>query len=153
MSSDPKDLFVAKIVRRLEGLEFHLQSVQFEEAMKLVSGGRTRADRDGRIWKDHSYYALEMGGNGIPIAFPGFSAGRFDMWGEKELLLNKSPSVNLAPLLVVGLGKGVVINIPTVISETQLQLYVKGLQAAVRQFFIDFLKESEKNIRITTEEF
>lgn len=153
MSSDPKDLFVAKIIRRLDGLEFHIQSTQFEEAMRLISGGETRVDCDGRVWKGHSFYRLEMGANGIPTAFPGFSAGRFDTWGTKELLFNKSPSINLAPLLAVGLAKGVIIHIPTVISQKQLDLYVAQLQVAVRQFFIDFLKESEKNIRITTEEF
>lgn len=129
-------------------------SPQIEEMMKLISSGRTRRDFNGQIWEGNSFYHPEFGGNGIPVMLPGFTSGRFDMWGSKELLLSpRTPSFNLSLLLAVGLASGVNVKIPTVISDNHLKMYLQGLESAVRQLYIDFLKESTKNIRIYTEEF
>lgn len=153
-STSGTEIFSCTVNRRLTGLEFRLASPQIEEAMKLISNGRTRSEHNGNAWGGNTFYQVEFGTNGIPVALPGYTSGRFDMWGSKELLLTpRSPSFNLSPLLAVGLKDGVNIRIPTVISEPHLNQYLDGLKAAVRQFYIDFLKDSTKNIRITTEEF
>lgn len=150
-----RSFFDCAIHRRLTGLEFKLHSPQIEEVMKVVSLGRTAKERKGTEWGvGAGYYVLDMGTSGIPAAFPGFSAGRFDMWGSRELLLTpRLPSLNLSMLLAVGLGEEVVVRIPTVMSESQLKVFTDAFESAIRQFYIDFLKESVKNIRIYTEEF
>ncbi len=47
------------------------------------------------------------------------------------------------------LGAGVTLKVPTVISDPQLKQFMDSLASAARQFYVDFLKESTKNIRIT----
>lgn len=122
--------------------------------MKVVSGGRTRGPTDQEHrWGMLHHYLLDMGANGIPTCFPGFGSGRFDMWGSRELLLPRAPNVNLSPLLAVGLEKGVTIPVVTVMSNAQLQKYTEGLQTAINQFYVDFLRNDEVNIRITVEQF
>lgn len=153
-SNTGTELFTCTVNRRLTGLEFRLKSSQIEEAMRLISSERIRRDNNGNVWDGNTFYQVDMGSNGIPVSLPGYTSGRFDMWGSRELLLSpRTPNLNLSMLLAVGLKDGVNIRIPTVISETQLKLYLDGLKGAVRQFYIDFLKESTKNIRIITEEF
>lgn len=157
MSASPSgsDFFTCTVTRRLTGPEFRIASAQIEEVMKVISQGRVLQERDNLRW-GHApgYYAVDFGANGIPAFFPGFTSGRFDLWGSRELLLApRNPPLNLSMLLAVGLGSGITIKIPTVISDPQLKQYMDGLAAAVRQFYIDFLKESTRNIRITTEEF
>lgn len=123
--------------------------------MRTLSAGRTLTNREGHTWEGaSSFYSLAMGPNGIPAILPGFTAGRFDMWGSKELLLAREPKINLSMFLAVGLGSenGVTIRVPTVMSETQITTYVEGLKSAFRQFYIDFLRDSTRTIRITTEE-
>jgi hypothetical protein len=151
--STPNELLSCTLHRELNGLKIELASKKIEAAMRLVSGGRTRtSSENGLVWEGHTYYSLPMGTNGIPTAFAGFTAGRFDLWGAKELLFNREPTINLSMLLAVGLGDGVKIIVPTVISERTLIRFTEGFKSAVRQFYIDFLKESEITIRITTEE-
>lgn len=147
-------LFKCVVHRRLTGVEFTIKAPRIEEVMRLVSGGTTRGDRDGFTWGANRFYQLPMGANGIPTAFPGFSAGRFDLWGAKELLLSRAPAINLSFLLAVGLESeaGATIAVPTVISDTALTSYTEGLKSAVRQFYIDFLRDSTRTITITTEE-
>lgn len=154
-SNTGSNFFDCTVHRRLTGLELRLTSVQIEEVMKVISGGHIQKENASAKWNhEPGYYALNFGSNGIPVEFPGFTAGRFDMWGARELLLApRNPPLNLSMFTAVGLGSGISIKIPTVISEPQLKQYTDGLASACRQFYIDFLKESTKNIRITTEEF
>lgn len=104
-------------------------------------------------WGNTRHYLPEFADNGIPKALPGFSLGRFDMWGQRELLCLRNPRFNLSILLAVGLGseEGMSLVIPTVISPKSLEDYVEGLNASVRQLYIDFLKESTTNIHIITD--
>lgn len=107
-------------------------------------------------WGPVRHYLPEMTENGIPRGLPGFSHGRFDMWGSKELILSpRNPRLNFSMLLAHGLGsaEGVKLLIPTVISQAALDSFVEGLNAGVRQLYIDYLKESTTNIRIYTEQF
>lgn len=153
-ASTSSEFLRCTITRRQDGLEFRLFCPLIENAFRLLSNGRTRSESNGNRWSGASYYVVEYGPNGIPTALPGFTAGRFDMWGSRELLLRQAPLYNLSMLLAVGLGNenGVVVSVPTVISETTLNNYSEGFKSAVRQFYIDFLRESERTIRITTEE-
>lgn len=157
-SSPPKDLLTCTVTRRLNHLEFNLKSAQIEEAMRLISAGRTREGRDGNIWTDANgrgvnYYAVEMGANGIPIALPGFTGGHFGLWGSRELILTRpAATINLSMLLAVGLGAGVTVRVATVISEKNLDSFLESFKSAIRQFYIDFLRDSTRHIRLTTEE-
>ena len=155
-SKETKDLFTCTAHRRLTGIEFQLQSEPIEAAFRLLSDGRSsspRASTTNPGWGPGiARYELEMAANGIPVALAGYNKGRFDLWGHRELIHSRAPSFNLAPLLAVGLGTGVTLTVPTVMSNTQMAQYLDGLKIAVRQFFIDYLADRTRSIRLTTEE-
>lgn len=154
-AKEVKDLFSATARRRLQGIQFDLKSESIEAAFKLLSDDRKVTHRPAAGvpgWGNVQYYQLEMGPNGIPILLTGYNKGRFDLWGHRELVHTRQPPFNLSMLLAVGLGEGVTITIPTVMSNTQLQAFLDGLKAGARQFYIDYLVERTRTIRITTEE-
>lgn len=178
------ELLTGSIIRRMSGLEVKLKSAPLESLFRFISQDRlseaptalnqqeqtgganvvrlagvtaTPRPAPARVsWGNVRHYLPEMTENGIPRGLPGFSHGRFDMWGSRELsLAPRTPHFNFSILLAQGLGseEGVCIRIPTVISKAALEQYVAGLNAGVRQLYIDYLKESTTNIRIYTEQF
>lgn len=96
-------------------------------------------------------YTLPLVENGIPRQLNGFNCGRFDLWGNQELVHSRGPRLNLSPLTAVGISEGISIMIPTVVSDKLLQEYTQGVQQAVRQIYIDYIADRRHTITITSE--
>jgi hypothetical protein len=151
------ELIHVTATRRLHHLELLFRSEPLEGAMKALSREQTilarntdSTNRDG--WgPGHRLYQVECGPNGSLLVLPAFNLGRFDQWGSRRLVFDNNPRYNLTPLLTVGLETGVNIRINTVISDTQLNEYLEGIKSAARQFYIDYLRDSQTTVTITTE--
>jgi hypothetical protein len=83
----------------------------------------------------------------------GFTHGRFDLWGNPELVHSRGPRLNLSILTAVGIDTddGARVTIPTVVSDKMLTDYLEGLKAAMRQLYIDYIGDRTHTIIITCE--
>jgi hypothetical protein len=97
------------------------------------------------------HYRMPVNGAGVPTGLPGFTLGRFDMWGSRELILSPNRVLNLSILTAVGLGEGVTISIPTVMSRRQRDEYCQQLSNAVLQIYTDYIRETTHTITITAQ--
>ena len=133
---------------RLDHLEFQLKSAPIENLFRHLSGGVTSAPAADGTYSALRHYRIPLGGAGVPVGLPGFNLGRFDMWGQRELVLGPGRGLNLSLLLSVGLGEGVTINIPSVMSTKQREAYCQQLSDAVLQLYVDYVRETTHTITI-----
>lgn len=163
-------------LRRLEGLEFTVKSASLSRLFNALSQGATARSNSPRrrpgvpsgedliepppnspritpySGATHRY-ELPLVENGIPRQLAGFSAGRFDLWGSPELILNRGPRLNLSFLTAVGtdIPEGASIVIPTVVSDKLLTEFLEGVQGAIRQLYIDYIADRRHTINIVSE--
>lgn len=128
-----------------------------ETAYRLARGQPSREPEPSAVPQMYTgpthRYTLPLVENGIPRQLAGFSLGRFDMWGNPELLCSRGPKLNLSFLTALGMDSsdGVSITIPTVVSDKLLTEFLEGVQSAIRQLYIDYIAERRHSITITSE--
>lgn len=145
--SNQINCLTGQFTHRLNHIEFRLTSEPLERLFQHLSGGQTAPAVE--TYSGLRHYRCPVNTAGIPAGLPGFSLGRFDMWGNRELILGAGRGLNLSLLTAVGLSEGVTITVPTVMSRRQRDEYCQNLSNAVLQLYTDYIRETTHTITLT----
>lgn len=137
--SDENEIEIINLscTRRSTGVEIFVKSEVFDSFFNTLAGGRTSR---------HEYFGQEVHPYVLPGTatemLAGFTLADFGFDRLRSPLPTSQPGsrLNLSWLTLKGLGAGIKLHIPTILSEKTRDHFMKSTQVAAREFFDQFMR-------------
>ncbi len=126
------------IQRKAGGIELFCKSQFFEDHFKEVSGGATNFVSSSCPYKGFNVYDLQTDGYQNEYGF---------LRGQQLYFDSNRPSFNF--LRTVGVGEGITLKFPNVMSKEAREKYISDFQKYVNTVYRDFLKPFKYSCEIT----
>lgn len=138
IKGEKKEIISLKAVRTVDGISL---SVKSEEIQKFFS--RNMVSSKGAWLGQSNCYNL-------PRMEQKYS-NIFNNWGLNTLFINgKKDEPQLAYLTSTKLGEGFTINMPLVVSKSELIRYTRAFKDAIKVFYEEYMKPANINLSIYT---